>query len=571
MSVVVVLRRAAAVLTAVVVLGAGVPGPAAHAIGPARPPGQLCSALWTDPGSRTVRGVVVHGDLVVDEGCVLADTTVTGDVTLLDGSGLRLEFRAVVRGDVRSTVEPPGYDPALTAHWATIGGDVVVPGYAHLYDTTVHGDVVLEAGTGGGVILGRSRVVGGVRGTVGSLSVRESAVLGPVDVVTGTDVLRVNDSTLGSSLTAGGDRLVVHDSRIRGSLASTGSEDVLVCRTHVDGDLTVTEVRGWSQVGQEGSEHCRTTVGGSVHLRDNPHSVVLGDLAVGGDLVCAGNTGPQGVVRTERLTVAGTAAAPCEVGAPAEQPAPREHRCSDLLGGRPWDEVRGVQVRGDLVVDTTCRLADVTVTGDVTSVPGAGVFAYRTTFEGSLHLVSQSNLTDSTVLGDVRVETPVTDELGLSTSRVGGDVVGTAGSTRLSSSAVVGGYDVTTTSFARFQGGVVGGPLRSGGGRLLVHDATMADDLLSDGSADVLVCRSTVDGDLTVTGVQGWSRVGAEGTLPCATVVGGSLVLVDNPHSLVVGDVAVAGDVVCSGNTGPQGVTLGEALTVGGARPARCS
>lgn len=572
MSVVVVLRRAAAVLTAVVVLGVGDPsGAGADATGPAGPAGQLCSELWTDPRSPTVSDEVIHGDLVVDGGCILVRTTVTGDATLLDGAGLRLESGSTVRGDVHSTVEPPGFDPALTAHWATIGGDVVVPGYAHLYDTTVHGDVVLEAGTGGGVLLHGSRVVGGVRGTVGSLSVVESAVLGPVDVVAGTDVLRVRDSTLGSSLTAGGDRLVVHDSRIRGSLVSTRSQDLLVCRSQVGGDLTVTEVGGWSQVGQEGDEHCRTTVGGSVHLRDNPHSIVLGDLAVGGDLVCTGNAGPQGVVRTERLTVAGSAGAPCEVGAPAEPPAPREHLCSELMSDRPWDEVRGVQLRGDLVVDITCRLTDVTVTGDVTSVPGHGLYAHRTTFEGSMHLVSQSNLTESTVLGDVHVDTPVTDEVGLRASRVGGDVHGSTGSTRLSSSAVIGGYDVTTTSYARFQAGVVGGPVRSSGGRLLVHDAKLADDLLSDGSADVLVCRSTVDGDLTVTGVQGWSRLGVERTLPCATDVGGSLVLVDNPHSLVVGDVAVAGDLVCSGNTGPQGVTLGEALTVGGARPARCS
>jgi hypothetical protein len=571
MSVVVGLRLAAAVLVLVVV-GPGCVAATARAATPTEPPGRRCSDLWTDPRSGTVADVVVEGDLLVDAYCALVRTTVTGDATLLDGGALDLQFEAVVRGDVHGTVEPSGWDPSVNAQGATIGGDVVVPGYAHLRHTSVHGDVVLEAGTGrGGLILDEALVAGAVRGTADSVLVEESAVLGPVDVTTGEGATRVRRSTLGASLRTGGGRLVLHDSRIRGALESAGSRDVLVCRSQVDGDLTVTDVQGWSRVGEERGESCRTTVGGSVHLVDNTHSIVLGDLRVAGDLVCTGNTGPQGVVRTERLAVAGTGDGECPVGPPLEEQPRPSYLCSALSTGWFGGEVRDRHVRGDLVADTMCRLEHVTVLGDVTSVEGGHLAATWSTITGSVDVQGGIWLERSTVLGDVDAASAEPYELSLGGSRVAGDLTGAAGSTRVDRSAVVGAYDVVTTGYARFRHGVLGGPVRSGGGRLHVHDTTAAGDVLSVGSAEVLVCRSTVGGDLTVTQVQAWSRIGVERAAHCATRVGGSLVLVDNPHSLVVGDVAVDGDLVCRGNTGPQGVTLSESLTVGGTRPASCS
>lgn len=257
--------------------------------GPALPAGAappvLCSALMAQDPTGWLHGATVQGDLVADAGCRAAATTVTGDV-----------------------VVPPG--GSLDGHSLAVHGAVRAEGPVWLWESRVHRDVTLAVPGAGGLTLAVSWVGGEVRGTAGHALLQASTVLGDV-ALTAREAVRVRDSVLGGAVDATGGRLLVHRSAVGGDVTSTGALDVLVCDAAVRGGLTVTAVRGWSRVGQEGGAPCRTTVGGDLRVLDNPHSVVLDDLQVGGDLECTGNTGPQLVVRTGRLAAAGTRTGQC--------------------------------------------------------------------------------------------------------------------------------------------------------------------------------------------------------------------------------------------------------------------
>lgn len=260
---------------------AGAPSLPAAATVPAPAP-QLCSELSVDPEGQ-VGQVEVDGDLVADGECRGVSGDVHGDVVVPAGASF----------DARS----------LDVH-----GDLRVAGYSGLYGSQVHGDVLLDGAAH--VVLQHTSVVGGVTGSALAVQVYASGVLGDVTVAS-TGATRLTRSVLGGAVDVRGGRLLVHDTGVRGNLTSTTATDVLVCRASLRGDLTVTDVQGWSRVGQERQELCRTTVGGSVRVVDNPHTVVLDDVVVSGDLLCAGNTGPQLVVRTARLTVARASTGQC--------------------------------------------------------------------------------------------------------------------------------------------------------------------------------------------------------------------------------------------------------------------
>lgn len=310
------LRTAAVVLAAATLGGLGAP-PTAAAV----PPTYLCSELVAQqPGRGAVYGRHLVGDLVADgPACRVVSSTVTGDVTVAAGTYLSLD-RATVTGDVRRA---DGTSATWVEAWDSVmHGDVVVNALAVLV-STVHGDVDADATATPAnpwrvwpyvdpvVVLSTSRLGGDVRvhGPVAELAT--SSVVGTVDATT-TQFVRLRDTAVGADVTARGDaRLVVHDTQVRGALHADRVRDVLVCRTGVGGDLVLEATRMWTRVGEEGRERCRTTVGGSVRVLDNPSSVILGDVHVTGDLVCANNTGSLGVVRRPGLTVAGTRAPEC--------------------------------------------------------------------------------------------------------------------------------------------------------------------------------------------------------------------------------------------------------------------
>lgn len=270
----------------------------------------LCSTYaWGTPRSASISGATFEGDLVADVSCWVSDSRVSGDVLVLPGTALWLDG-ATVAGDVRTTGGPNELTSWVDTRDSDLHGDLTVARSGTLRSTTVRGDVVAAGAPADSLVLEDVRVLGGVAGTVGGLTLDRTAVVGPVDVTT-WDATRVRASAVGADLTARRGRLLVHDSVVRGTLTAAGPSDLLVCRTQVDGDLAVSGVRVWGRVGEERSAYCRTTVGGSAHVAGNPASVVLGDLHVAGDLVCAGNTGSLGVVRRSALVVGGTRSPGC--------------------------------------------------------------------------------------------------------------------------------------------------------------------------------------------------------------------------------------------------------------------
>lgn len=62
------------------------------------------------------------------------------------------------------------------------------------------------------------------------------------------------------------------------------------------------------------------------------------------------------------------------------------------------------------------------------------------------------------------------------------------------------------------------------------------------------------------------------GLLPAqrdAVRIGGSLRLIDNPHTIFVRYTTIDGDLVCTGNTGPRGINVAD-TTVAGSRTDKC-
>ncbi|MBB2923261.1 hypothetical protein [Cellulomonas cellasea] len=280
------------------------------------------------------------------------------------------------------------------------------------------------------------------------------------------------------------------------------------------------------------------------------------------------------------MLLAATVLALVGVGGPPATAAPPEGvLCSSLP--RQGEAVHDLRIRGDLIAD---------------SANGTGCFLERVVVDGDVHAASYLGLTGSTVHGDVTVtadgHVAVVDGaavlgdvvldtgayswrgLGMRDATIYGSVRGTAGTVQLyglsGRSVVHGDYDVTTTSRLQMVRSTVWGHVGTRDGRLLLHDSALRDGLTSTGQG-VLVCRSSVDGDLTVTHAHAYGRLGLEGTEPCGTSVTGSVHLVDNPHSIDLGALTVAGDLVCTGNTGPRVVTWTAATAVTGTRTGQCA
>lgn len=249
--------------------------------------------------------------------------------------------------------------------------------------------------------------------------------------------------------------------------------------------------------------------------------------------------------------------------------------CSELPRNGVY--VVDLRVRGDVVADAPdgvpCLFVNVVVEGDVLVRHDGRVLLDVSTVLGSVRSEGPVSIVHGSVVeGDVVLDDAHTwTGLDVRDSRVDGSVTGRTGYARLFRSTVAGSYDVDTVSRAQLARTTVGGPVLTRGGRLLVHDTTVGGGLSSSGSGEVLVCRTVVTGDLTVTDVRGYVRLGVEADERCRTTVGGDVVLVDNPHSLDLGDLAVAGDLVCTGNTGPRGITFTPLTTVAGARTGQCA
>lgn len=269
------------------------------------------------------------------------------------------------------------------------------------------------------------------------------------------------------------------------------------------------------------------------------------------------------------LALAGAAAAP-PVGA-AVEPGPT--LCSEVEGAYFFERSH----EGDLVADVDCGILRGVVHGDVTVLPGVRFSVGRASVDGDVEVAGHLQLADGGISGDVTLTSPETASLEVwfgdgGGGTIWGDVTGEAAEVLLDRAEIWGAYDVTVRDATRVRGSSeLLGPVTARGGRLLVHEATFYDGLTSTGSHDVVVCRATVARELRVSDLTDYARVGVEGNARCRVRVSGSLVLVDNPHSIDLGSVRVTKDLVCTGNTGPRGITGTDRVVVQGNRTGQCA
>lgn len=292
-------------------------------------------------------------------------------------------------------------------------------------------------------------------------------------------------------------------------------------------------------------------------------------------------------------------------GAPASAQDVEPARCTSRL---PDD-----YVGGDVVVPDgrRCRLDEVAVDGDLHVGQRARLDLDRSALRGALTIDAWGDVYvyRSLVQGDVRVGPRahfqparsavwgglILDGAGhVSTGRVTihrsvrGHAVGVV---NFSDSTVKGNINIDFDTVADpvhppaldLRGADVGGWVNTHGGGVHVAESRLARGLTASAALRVDLCSSSVTEDVTVRWAHGRTHIGhqagspiwpcdpSSGVEPTSTL-GGSLVLVDNPHSIRVRGVVVAGDLVCSGNTGPLGVdTVHESVVVHGVRSGQCA
>ena len=260
--------------------------------------------------------------LVCDDGRTLAHQRIVGDV--------RLELQGC-------TIDTTTITGDLVVATAPLLGTWVSP---EVEDSMIKGDLVLEPGTSatfvgtsvlGGVHLHHAAYLGWdgyVRHSVRGDAYRSSLhgrVEGAVNITSfplqespAIDLARVH---VGGWVNLVGGYHQVQDSRLdRGLTSKDAATGVAVCSTSIAADVLVTRAHGRVGLGgtepRPGPEFCDApsdepvTIGGSLSLIDNRHSIFLMLVTVAGDLACTGNTGPLGV-DTSGATVQGTRSGQC--------------------------------------------------------------------------------------------------------------------------------------------------------------------------------------------------------------------------------------------------------------------
>lgn len=266
----------------------------ASAGGATTPAVTRCADLPVTDGWAGHREIV--GDLVVDAaGCRLTKVHITGDVLVGPGSEYLNLTRSTIRGDLR-----------------------VVAAFARIEASTVLGGVSVDA-PDGGVDVWYSSVRRSIRGSAAHVYVRDSDVDGAVNVATSAEVAVYEGSTVGGWVNVHGGRLYLVEATLERGLTSFGLSDAVMCGVRVGGDVTVRRAHAAFELGRWGAftpcdtlnPDARTSIGGSLTIEDNPHSVLLATLTVAGDLVCTGNTGPRGLTVLPSVEVAGARLGQC--------------------------------------------------------------------------------------------------------------------------------------------------------------------------------------------------------------------------------------------------------------------
>lgn len=240
----------------------------------------------------------IEGDVRAVLWCTIGHTAITGDLYAYSTTYMS---SSTVMGDV--------YAGRLNTRGVTVWGDIHLAGDSEVFldQTTVIGSI---RGGAGAVTLTDSRVKGAINATFWNaggyswkgLKVRQSQVDGWVNLHRG------HHTFAGAVLQRG--------------LTASASHLVRICGSHVADDVTVRWAHGptvsgsrafanhWGRCDDTGLVEAPSTVGGSMTLVDNPHSIDLRHLTVAGDLECHGNTGPRGI-ETSGVTVLGTRSGQC--------------------------------------------------------------------------------------------------------------------------------------------------------------------------------------------------------------------------------------------------------------------
>ena len=278
------------------------------------------------------------------------------------------------------------------------------------------------------------------------------------------------------------------------------------------------------------------------------------------------------VTSTVLRAAAAALAAVCLVvpGGPAAAETPTV-RCSEI-GDSTWrTRVAWQRIDADLLVDGRfCTLDHVGVYGDVTVSAGAFLTTEHSTVHGDVRTAGYVNLTSSSVDGDLVLDTA--GELALYSSTVRGSLTGSASSATVWWSTVVRDVDLTLGAFFGLSRSHVGGAATLRPGSFSVDASTVVGDLTSTGGAGGgRLCRSTVHGDLRLSGSHDDLELASSWQEPCWTTVDGSAFLTDNTADVLLGHLYVRGDLVCTGNTGPRGVVRVGTASVEGARSGQCA
>lgn len=246
------------------------------------------------------------------------------------------------------------------------------------------------------------------------------------------------------------------------------------------------------------------------------------------------------------------------------------------------------RIEGDLVIDNSCNVYEVVVTGDLVVRADSRAVMTRSTVQGDVRLAAGSSLSavSSDVWGGVRSDTALS--LSLNNSTVFRSVRGDVGQVSLVRADVRGALNAAFPDPGSMNAGLrvtestVGGWVNTHGGFLRLYDATFNRGLTASAPSRLVACGTWVADDVTVR----WSHgpvemgVGLLGAELCSAELGypvsrdnrvhGSMLIVDNPHSIVITDTLITGDLICTGNRGPRGVRAAGA-TVEGTRHGQCA
>lgn len=276
-------------------------------------------------------------------------------------------------------------------------------------------------------------------------------------------------------------------------------------------------------------------------------------------------------------------------GAPSSDETADPVRCAD------WVTIRSTRIEGDFVAlaGEACALRRTVVTGDVYIEPDGHLALYSSLVMGDVHIVPEGTMhsSRSTIWGGVHLDE--TGSVRIYETTVFRSIRGSvAGGLNLRGATIRGAFNVTSERPGA--DGLVGrmwvddtkieGWVNTHGGDVRISRSTLHRGLTLSAAERVILCTSSVSDDVTVRWAHGLSALGQptdltwwncnpeERDVPPGNELHGSVLLVDNPHSIRVQETMIAGDLICTGNTGPRGVdTQHPSVVVHGARTGQCA